>query len=139
MSDFRLSKRSLDILATVKPELACVVKRAIEISEVDFSVTAGNRTQQEQNKLYEQGRTTAGKIVTNTRNSRHIGGYAVDLLPYVNSKAEWDNSGKLGLWPKIANAMKEAAKQLDIPIVWGGDWVSFKDRPHFELDRKYYP
>jgi peptidoglycan L-alanyl-D-glutamate endopeptidase CwlK len=68
-------------------------------------------------------------------NSNHIGGRAVDLAPYVNGKIEWDNSGKLGLYPKIAKAMKQAAKELGVPIEWGGDWTSFKDRPHFELKR----
>ena len=130
---FKLSERSLKILSTVNPDLQKVVKRALEISEIDFGVTQGNRTQAKQNELYEQGRTTPGQIVTWTRNSNHIGGNAVDLLPYVNGKAEWDNNGKLGLWPKVAEAMKQAASELNIPIAWGGDWKRTPDRPHFEL------
>lgn len=129
----KLSERSLKILSTVKPDLQKVVKRAIEISEVDFGVIQGNRTQQQQDELYAQGRTKPGPIVTWTLNSNHIGGNAVDLLPYINGKAEWDNNGKLGLWPKIAKAMKQAANELNIPITWGGDWQKTPDRPHFEL------
>lgn len=133
MSNYKLSDRSLKILSTVKPDLQKVVNRAIEISEVDFGVIQGNRTQQQQDELYAQGRTKPGQKVTWTRNSRHIGGYAVDLLPFLNGKAEWDNNGKLGLWPKIAKAMKQASSELNIPITWGGDWERTPDRPHFEL------
>ena len=39
----------------------------------------------------------------------------------------------------LADKMKEAAKELDIPIKWGGDWTTLKDGPHFELDRTVYP
>lgn len=133
---FRLSKNSLKKLEGVHPSLVRVVKRAIEITEVDFAVVQGNRTQAEQDALYAQGRTKPGPKVTWTRNSNHIGGRAVDLAPYVNGKIEWDDNGKLGLWPKIASAMKQAAKELGVPLEWGGDWTKTKDRPHFELPRK---
>ena len=39
----------------------------------------------------------------------------------------------------LAAAMKRAAKELNIPIEWGGDWVSFPDGPHYQLPRKEYP
>jgi len=136
---FKFSQRSLKTLNTVHPDLQKIVKLALELSEVDFGVTQGNRTQADQDELYAQGRTKPGQKVTWTRNSRHIGGYAVDLLPYINGKAEWDNNGKLGLWPKINEAMQKASKQLKIPIIWGGSWQQTPDRPHFELDRKTYP
>lgn len=136
---FKFSQRSIKTLNTVHPDLQKVVKLALELSEVDFGVTAGNRTQAEQDELYAQGRTKPGQKVTWTRNSRHIDGYAVDLLPYLNGKAEWDNSGKLGLWSKINEAMQKASKELNIPIIWGGLWQTTPDRPHFELDRKHYP
>lgn len=145
---FRLSKRSLDKLAGVKPEMASVVKRAIELTEVDFVVVQGNRTLDEQKRLYGQGRNAAqcaaagvpknyaqpsAPKVTWTLNSNHIGGRAVDLAPYVNGAIEWDNSGKLGLYPKINDAMKRAAAELGVKIGWGGDWQKTPDRPHFEL------
>ena len=43
------------------------------------------------------------------------------------------------LYEQIGAAMKRAARELDVPIIWGGDWASFRDGPHFELDRKAYP
>ena len=70
-----------------------------------------------------------------TMNSRHITGHAVDLAPTVEGKIRWD-------WPLfrlLAPAMKQAAQDLVTPLIWGGDWKTFKDGPHFELDRRKYP
>ena len=130
---FRLSSRSLARLEGVHPDLVKVVKHAINVTEVDFGVTEGVRTLERQAQLFAQGAST-------TMNSRHIPGKdglakAVDLVAYIGSEVRWD-------WPlyhKIAEAMKKAAKELGVPIVWGGDWTTFKDGPHFELDRKVYP
>ena len=130
---FRLSSRSLARLEGVHPDLVKVVKHAINVTEVDFGVTEGVRTRERQAQLFAQGAST-------TMNSRHIPGKdglakAVDLVAYIGSEVRWD-------WPlyhKIAEAMKKAAKELGVPIVWGGDWTTFKDGPHFELDRKVYP
>lgn len=125
---FKLSKRSLDKLAGVHPALQKVVRRAIEITTVDFGVTEGLRSMDRQKELFDKG-------ASKTMNSRHLTGHAVDLVAYIGSEVRWD-------WPlyhRIADAMKLAAKELDVPLVWGGDWKSFKDGPHFELDRKNYP
>jgi peptidoglycan L-alanyl-D-glutamate endopeptidase CwlK len=145
---FVLGKNSLARLATVDPRMQAVVKRAIQISPVDFTVTQGNRTRDEQARLYGKGRTASQmsakglptayakpgeKQVTWTMNSNHIGGRAVDLAPYANGRIEWDENGKLGYWPKIAAAMRQAARELNVPIKWGGDWEGTPDRPHFEL------
>ena len=111
----------------VHPELVKVVKRAIQITEVDFMVTEGLRTKARQVELVKAG-------ASRTMNSRHITGHAVDVAAMVGGKVRWD----WALYPKIAKAMKQAADELDVMIVWGGDWKSFKDGPHFELDRRYY-
>ena len=125
---YRLGQRSLDRLKGVHPDLVKVVKRAIEITTVDFTVLEGLRTPERQKVLYESGAST-------TLNSRHITGHAVDLGAWVDDQVDWS-------WPlysKIASAMKLAASELNVPITWGGDWKSFKDGPHFELQRKVYP
>lgn len=147
---FRFSRTSLDRLATVHPDMQRVTKRALELSPVDFSVTQGRRTLDEQKRLYGKGRTAAQcraagvpesyakpseRVVTWTLNSNHLSGNAVDVAPFVNGALQYDDSGKLGLWPKIAAAFKQAARELDVPIVWGGDWKKTIDRPHFELVR----
>lgn len=118
---FKLSQRSIDRLKGVHPDLVSVVKLAIERSDVDFMVTEGLRSKERQKELVAAG-------ASKTMNSRHITGHAVDLAAYVNG-IRWD-------WPlyeKIAKAMKQAAYELNIKIEWGGDWKSFKDGPHFQI------
>lgn len=123
-----LGQRSLARLEGVHPDLVRVVKRAIEITPVDFSVIEGRRTLARQRQLVASG-------ASKTLNSRHLTGHAVDIAPYVGGTIRWD-------WPlfhKLAPAVKQAAQELGVPIVWGGDWRTFKDGPHFELDRRAYP
>lgn len=132
---FRLSQRSKDRLLGVDSRLVAVVHRAIQISEVDFSVLEGLRTVERQRELYAQGRTTPGKIVTWTMKSKHIDGKAVDLVPY---PLDWNNLAKFDL---IAEAMKAAANELGVNIRWGADWnqngkpreKGETDSPHFEV------
>lgn len=125
---YRLSKRSLENLKGVHPDLVAVVKRALKITEVDFMVIEGLRTEKRQRELVAAG-------ASQTMKSRHLTGHAVDLAAIVKGGVRWD-------WPlyeKIGYAMKEAAKDLDIPIEWGGDWKSFRDGPHFQLRWEMYP
>jgi len=133
---YRLSIRSLEKLIGVHPDLVRVVKRAIEITEQDFMVIEGVRTLERQKHLFKQGKSK-------TMNSRHLEGKAVDLCPYpANSDFDGDGIPNVHDWDQyypIAKAMKQAAEELDVPIVWGGDWKTFKDGPHFELDRRVYP
>lgn len=128
MSNFRLGPRSIERMRGVHPDLINVVKLAITLTEVDFGVTEGIRTVERQRELVAKG-------ASQTMKSRHITGHAVDLAAYLGTEVRWD-------WPlyhMIADAMKRAAKALGVAIVWGGDWKTFKDGPHFELDRSVYP
>lgn len=123
-----LSKKSLDRLSGVHHDLVEVVKRAIEITEVDFTVLEGVRSKARQEQLVKAG-------ASQTMRSRHLTGHAVDLGAYVGGQVRWD-------WPlyyKIADAVKKAAAELNVPIEWGGDWKTFKDGPHFQLPSKEYP
>ena len=125
---FKLSKRSLDNLAFVHADLVRVVKRAIEITDIDFVVIEGWRTEVKQRKLVESGASM-------TMNSRHLTGHAVDLAAWVGGQVRWD-------WPlyaQIADAMLSASRELGVPIVWGGHWKTFKDGPHWQLSWKKYP
>ena len=123
---YKLGTRSLQSLSGVNPDMVAVVKRAIEITEQDFTVIEGIRNVSRQRELYKAGKST-------TMNSRHITGHAVDMVPW---PVDWDD---LERFEVMSEAMKKAAEELDIPIKWGGDWKSFYDAPHFELDRKTYP
>lgn len=126
-----LSERSLKNLVGVHEDLVKVVKAAdvaAEADGIDFVVTEGVRTLARQRKLLAAG-------ATKTLKSRHLTGHAVDLAALVDGEVRWD-------WPlydQLAKYMKEAAENLGVPVIWGGGWRSFKDGPHFELDRKAYP
>lgn len=148
---FRFSQRSQSILVTVKPQLQAVANRAIQLTTVDFGVVQGNRTLEQQRYLYGQGRTPQQllkvgltskyarpdlPVVTWTLNSNHIGGNAIDVMPYIDGVGNWDNDGRLGLWPPIHAAFRLAAKELNIKIVLGADWEKTPDRPHVELAQK---
>ena len=123
---YKLGTRSLQSLSGVHPDMVAVVKRAIEITGVDFTVIEGIRNINRQRELFKAGKST-------TMNSRHITGHAVDMVPW---PVDWED---LERFEVMSEAMKAAAEELEIPIVWGGDWKSFYDAPHFELDRKAYP
>lgn len=144
---FKLSTRSLNTLSTVHLDMQRVVKRAIDLTTVDFMVGQGRRTWDQQARLYGQGRTGAQMVamglpavyadprkpkVTWTMRSNHLSGEAVDLWAWVRGAIDWDN---LDNYRVIAHAMKAAAQIEGVAITWGGDWVTTKDYPHFELRR----
>lgn len=142
---FRLSQASLAKLEGVEPALASVVKRAIELTKVDFKVVQGVRSKEEAYVNWGKGRTAAeltragvptryaqptlAKVtwLRDPLGSKHIKGKAVDLLP-----APYD-------WKDVANfravnvAMQAAADELGVTVEWGGDWKSTKDYPHWEV------
>lgn len=111
MSQFKLSQRSLSRLEGVKPELVAVVKRAIELTKVDFGVTEGLRSVETQKDYVARG-------VSQTMNSKHLTGDAVDLVAYIGSRVSWE----LNLYDDIADAMKAAAQELGVPLRWGAAW-----------------
>ena len=127
-SGFSLSARSSERLGGVHEDLAKVVRLALILSTVDFTVLEGRRSAARQKQLYQSG-------ATRTLNSRHLSGHAVDLGAWVAGGVRWD-------WPlydKIALAMQSAAVKLGVPLEWGGDWKSFRDGPHFQLPWADYP
>lgn len=124
--NFKLSQRSLDRLKGVHSDLVKVVKRAIEISDYDFMVVEGMRTIEAQKKYVAEGKSK-------TMNSYHLTGHAVDLAPLENGSIDWSN--KKGQFDSVAEAMKQAAKEMRVAVEWGGDWKSFVDKPHFQIKR----
>ena len=140
---YALGAASQSKLVGVHPDLAKVVRRAIEISPVDFKVIEGVRTPERQRQLYAQGRTAPGPVVTWTLKSNHFKqadgyGHAVDLLP---APYDWKASGP---FDAMAKAMLAAAKELGVGLRWGKDWdgdgvIGEKgegDSPHFELKKR---
>jgi peptidoglycan L-alanyl-D-glutamate endopeptidase CwlK len=133
---YNLSAKSKRRLAGVHPTLAAVVRRALQISDIDFSVNAGVRTALAQNKLYQKGRSKPGKKVTykdgyrkrsNHQTKGDGWGHSVDLTPY---PLDWDKWSDFEL---VRDAMFKAAEQMDVQLIWGGDWKTLRDGPHFEL------
>jgi len=113
---FKLSQRSLNKLDGVHPDLVAVVKRAIELTDVDFGVTYGVRTVEEQEKLVASGRSQ-------TMKSKHLiqdTGYshAVDLVAYDGSDVVWE----INVYDDICDAFAQAAKELDVAVKWGAAW-----------------
>lgn len=98
---------------------------AAEKQGIKLRVTSALRNYAEQTTLYAQGRTAPGNIVTNAKagESSHNFGTAIDVVPIVNGVAQWDTD-----WTKIAEIGKS------VGFSWGGDWKSFKDKPHFEMN-----
>lgn len=123
-----LGTRSLERLTGVHPDLVKVVHRAAEISPLDFTVLEGLRTLQRQQALFAAG-------ASKTMKSRHLHGFAVDLGAMIHGEVRWD-------WPlyhKLATTMKQAAKDVGVPLECGADWKKFPDGPHFQLPHSKYP
>lgn len=123
-------------LKRVHPDLVKVVRRAAALlndPEFGFIITCGIRTVAEQREMVRKG-------ASKTMRSRHLpgkAGYAcaVDIAVTDKGKVKWD-------WPlyvKFAKIMKQAAKDVGVPIEAGVDWVKFRDGPHFQLPWKFYP
>ncbi len=130
----RLAALTEKLLARVHPGLASRCRSMIELCAhggVAIQVTQGLRTWQEQDALYAKGRTIApiGKqfIVTNAKggSSFHNFGLAFDIVVIdAIGKADWDATHPA--WTRAAEIGKS------VGLEWGGDWKSFKDRPHFQ-------
>ena len=108
---FVLSERSLSRLEGVNDRLSKVVKSAIDYTKIDFGVTCGLRTVEEQKELVESG-------ASQTMNSKHLDGNAVDLVAYVGPKI----SRELNVYDDVAEAIKTAAMEHDLSIRWGAAW-----------------
>ena len=128
-----LTATSLKRLDGVHPHLVAVVKRAAEISDLQFQVTEGLRSLNRQRAMVAQG-------ASRTMKSRHLAapnglGHAVDLAVYISGRMSWEPP----LYHRLADVVKRAAHEIGIPIEWGGDWHGFFDGPHFQLPWSSYP
>ena len=108
---FTLSQRSLGRLDGVKNELHSVVTTAIGLTNIDFGVSCGLRTEKEQEDLVARG-------ASQTMKSKHLTGHAVDVVAYIGSRISWE----LNLYDDIADAFKEASVREGVGIKWGASW-----------------
>ena len=134
-----MDDRSKTNLKTLHPEVQdrfesfLVEAQALaETKGLEYKVICGTRSWEEQAKIYAQGRTAPGKIVTKAPpgNSMHNFGLAIDCGVFRGGKY-LDESD-----PKTASAMHKAASKLakEHGIRWGGNFKSIVDEPHYELD-----
>lgn len=116
---FKLGKRSLSRLEGVDERLVAVVKYAIGISKVDFTVLEGLRSVERQRELVQKGNSQ-------TMKSKHIEGLAVDLGAYDSvTGIRWEEAAYF----PIADAMQQAAKVCDVALCWGAAWA-VPDNPY---------
>lgn len=126
--NFNFSIRSEKRLTGVHSDLIQLARMALQVSEVDFAITEGIRDQQRQNVLFKEG-------FSQTLNSRHLTGHAIDVMAWIDGHASWD----WGYYQKINEAFCLASDELSIPVEWGGKWKTLKDGAHFQLPHKTHP
>ena len=121
-----INSRSLDELTPPAKERVEKFIALCKKNNIDLLVTSTYRDAESQQALYNQGRTTEGKIVTNAKpgESWHNWRCAVDVVPLANGKAIWDTSNPV--WAKVGQLGKEAG------LEWAGEWKSFKEFAHFQ-------
>ena len=125
---FSFGTKSSERLAQVHPDLQRVFNEAIKDSPLDFSITQGLRTKEQQKVLFDAGKSQ-------TMNSRHLTGKAVDIAVIREGEVTW----YFKYYQLVSDHIKKVAKELGIEVAWGGDWASFRDGPHYELHRSVYP
>ncbi len=122
-----VNSRDINDLHPHVAKLALELKAACALEGIEIIFTQTLRDSEYQDWLYAQGRTRAGKVVTNARggSSMHNFGLAFDVVPLDDKRqAIWDD--KSPLWARIGAIGKR------LGLEWGGDWKSFKDLPHFQ-------
>ncbi len=136
--DARSQKIALDLDAKAVPKILQFLRLAKATAATlgcDYILVSGNRTFEEQDALYAQGRTAEGPIVTKARGgySNHNFGIAVDAgvfragIYLDGSKSKADTA----LAAKVHKACSEHA--IPCGLEWGGTWTGFKDLPHYEV------
>lgn len=120
---FKLSQKSLERLDGVDERLVNVCLRAIQLTTIDFGVTSGIRTAEEQHELYKRG---ASQCDGYKKLSYHQTGKAVDLMGWFQGRPTWE----MKFYDDIGDAMIAAAKELDVPLRWGCAW-HIKDARQF--------
>jgi peptidoglycan L-alanyl-D-glutamate endopeptidase CwlK len=121
---FKFSSRSKEKLKGVDEKLVDVIEISLMESPYDFGITEGLRTIEKQKEYVRTGKSQ-------TMNSYHLNGRAVDIVVYKDGKVTWD----LKYYKEIADIVKEIAAEKGLKITWGGDWKTLVDGPHFQIEK----
>jgi peptidoglycan L-alanyl-D-glutamate endopeptidase CwlK len=121
-----INSRSLDELVPPAKQRVEEFLRLCALNHIDLLVTSTYRDNESQQALYDQGRTKVGKVVTNAKagDSWHNWRCAVDVVPLVNGKPNWDGSDPV--WTKLGELGEQAG------LEWAGRWRTFKELAHFQ-------
>lgn len=121
---YKFSKRSKDNLATADEKLQLLFNEVIK--EFDCTVIEGHRSLKRQKELFDKG---ASQIDGISKKGKHnyFPSRAVDVVPY---PLDWND---IESFKKLGEVVKRKAKELNIKVEWGGEWVSFKDYPHWQI------
>lgn len=139
MSQFGFSKASYDAMRGVHPDLCAVMGRALSMGVIDFSLSHGLRSQDEQDRFYRLG-------LSEVRFSKHQlqtdgWGHSIHAIPYpriLHGRSCWDDLPRFGV---LAGVILTAASIEGVRVRWGGDWNGdgttvdhkFVDAGHWEL------
>lgn len=117
------SRRIEDLDPIVQPLAKQLV--GVKFGEWESFITCTYRTIEEQNVLYAQGRTRPGAIVTNAKGGDSIHNYrcAFDIA-FKNVK------GQVSYNPTLFTQLAPIGRKIGLE--WGGDWITFPDKPHFQ-------
>lgn len=126
---YKFSKRSLNNLKGVHPDLVKLMNEAIKTTPIDFTITEGVRTTARQLELYKAKKSNCDGIYkkSNHQVKKDGYGYAVDLYPL---PIQYTN---MTPYIKLSQHIKSVAKNLGIKISYGGDW-KMRDFPHYQLE-----
>lgn len=124
MVKYKFSKRSLSNIQGIDYRLIILLGLMLEYSPYDFVVTEGLRTRERQEQLVREGKSK-------TMNSRHLTGKAFDIAMLdKEGKVTWD----LNYYKAFADVFLKLSERLGFKCEWGGNWKSFIDGPHFQIN-----
>jgi peptidoglycan L-alanyl-D-glutamate endopeptidase CwlK len=128
-----IDERSARNIATLRSEVQPLAEKLIETAQgqgINAKVICGTRTYDEQDELYEQGRTKPGKVVTKAKGGQSwhnfgmafdVGIFSSDGKKYYGESEAYQTVGKIG---------------ESLGLEWGGSWQGFVDEPHFQFNPK---
>lgn len=123
MTKYKLSNRSLNNIKGIDHRLIILLGLMLEYAPYDFVVTEGLRTKERQAQLVKEGKSK-------TMNSKHIDGKAFDIAILVSGEVTWQHS----YYKEWADVFLKLAERLGFNITWGGNWKTFVDCPHFQIN-----
>ena len=140
---YRFGNTSKTRLSTCHKDIQIIMNKSILISNVDFGISEGERSVKKQLQYFNEGKSKIDGIKKKGKHN-YSPSLAVDIYPYFEGGAKWDNE-HLSYLSGIIHAVSEMLfnnGEITHKIRWGGNWdmdgiilidQSFDDRPHFEL------